>query len=109
MEFKRSWRDEWLKWICAFANSDGGVLYIGIDEKKREVVGVEEPQRLLEDVPNKVIASMGIAPKFSIEECEGKSVVVIEVAPASYPVSYHGEFHVRVGATKQLLVGPALT
>ena len=34
VEFKRSWRDEWLKWICAFANSDGGVLYIGIDEKK---------------------------------------------------------------------------
>lgn len=109
VEFKRSWRDEWLKWICAFANSDGGVLYIGIDEKKREVVGVEYPQRLLEDVPNKVIASMGIAPKFSIEERDGKSVVVIEVAPASYPVSYHGEFHVRVGATKQLLVGPALT
>ena len=109
VEFKRSWRDEWLKWICAFANSEGGILYIGIDEKKREVVGVEDPQRLLEDVPNKVIASMGIAPKFSIEEREGKVIVVIEVAPASYPVSYHGEFHVRVGATKQLLVGPALT
>ena len=109
VEFKRSWRDEWLKWICAFANAQGGVLYIGIDEKKREVVGVEDPQRLLEDVPNKVIASMGIAPKFSVEEREGKSVVAIEVAPASYPVSYHGEFHVRVGATKQLLVGPALT
>ena len=62
VEFKRSWRDEWLKWICAFANSEGGTLYIGIDEKKREVVGVEDPQRLLEDIPNKVIASMGIAP-----------------------------------------------
>ena len=34
VEFKRSWRDEWLKWICALANSDGGILYIGIDEKK---------------------------------------------------------------------------
>ena len=32
VEFKRSWRDEWLKWICAFANSEGGTLYIGIDE-----------------------------------------------------------------------------
>jgi len=109
IEYKRSWRDEWLKWLCAFANAQGGKLYVGIDEKSRKVVGVENPQRLIEDVPNKVIASMGIMPKFEIEERDGKQVVVITVCPAAYPVSYHGEFHVRVGATKQLLTGPALT
>lgn len=25
-EFKPSWRNEYLKWICAFANSNGGRL-----------------------------------------------------------------------------------
>ena len=29
VEWKESWRDEYLKWICGFANADGGVLYHG--------------------------------------------------------------------------------
>ena len=29
IEYKESWRDEYLKWICGFANAQGGVLYIG--------------------------------------------------------------------------------
>ena len=24
VEWKASWRDEYLKWICGFANTDGG-------------------------------------------------------------------------------------
>ena len=32
IEFKQSWRDEYLKWICAFANTEGGTLYIGIKD-----------------------------------------------------------------------------
>ena len=33
VEYKESWRDECLKWICSFANAQGGTLYIGIDDK----------------------------------------------------------------------------
>jgi hypothetical protein len=29
IEYKQSWRDEYLKWICGFANADGGTLIIG--------------------------------------------------------------------------------
>ena len=29
VEWKESWRDEYLKWICGFANAEGGVLVIG--------------------------------------------------------------------------------
>ncbi|WP_296322085.1 helix-turn-helix domain-containing protein, partial [uncultured Treponema sp.] len=32
IEYKKTWRDEYLKWICAFANTEGGKLYIGIDD-----------------------------------------------------------------------------
>jgi ATP-dependent DNA helicase RecG len=32
VELKQIWKDEYLKTICAFANSDGGNLYIGIDD-----------------------------------------------------------------------------
>ena len=32
MEFKESWRDEYQKWICGFANAQGGVLYVGVKD-----------------------------------------------------------------------------
>ena len=33
IEWKESRRDEYLKWICAFANAQGGVLEIGRDNR----------------------------------------------------------------------------
>ncbi len=37
-EFKSSWRDEYFKWICAFANTDGGKLIIGLDDNGNPIV-----------------------------------------------------------------------
>jgi hypothetical protein len=31
-EWKAKWDDEYLAWICGFANAQGGKLYIGIDD-----------------------------------------------------------------------------
>ena len=59
IEHKESWRDEYLKWICGFANAQGGRVYIGVDDD-RNVVGVEDSKRLLEDIPNKVRDVLGI-------------------------------------------------
>ena len=28
---KESWRDEYLKWLCGYANAHGGTLFIGKD------------------------------------------------------------------------------
>ena len=41
IEFKESWRDEYLKWICGFANAQGGTLYIGVSDNG-EVCGLQE-------------------------------------------------------------------
>ena len=32
VEYKESWRDEYLKRVCGFANAQGGTIYIGIDD-----------------------------------------------------------------------------
>lgn len=32
IEWKESWRDEYLKWICGFANAQGGKIYIGTND-----------------------------------------------------------------------------
>ena len=54
VEFKRIWKDEYLKWICGFANAQGAVMYFGVDDD-REVYGLKDSKRLLEDIPNKVV------------------------------------------------------
>ena len=53
IEFKESWRDEYMKWICGFANAQGGTLYIGVCDNG-EVCGIREIKKLMEDIPNKV-------------------------------------------------------
>ena len=58
-EYKKQWRDEYLKWICGFANAHGGKLFIGIDDSG-EVTGVETPEKLLEDIPNKCVNHLGL-------------------------------------------------
>ena len=44
VEWKSSWRDEWLKWICGYVNARGGTLIIGMDDGGN-VVGVEDVKR----------------------------------------------------------------
>ncbi|MBP3709110.1 MAG: ATP-binding protein [Treponema sp.] len=46
IEYKESWRNEYLKWICGFANAQGGVLYIGIDDKGN-TVGISDSKNSL--------------------------------------------------------------
>ena len=40
IEFKETWSDDYLKWICGFANAQGGKLYIGVDDSEN-IVGVK--------------------------------------------------------------------
>ena len=108
IEYKESWRDEYLKWVRGFANAQGGTIYIGIDDAGN-VVGVQNVKKLLEDIPNKIQTVLGIVSDVNKKTKDGKDYVEIRVEPSSYPVNYHGEYHYRSGATKQQLKGFALT
>jgi ATP-dependent DNA helicase RecG len=106
-EWKETWRDEFLRWICGFANAEGGVLHIGRNSKG-VVVGVANAARLLEEIPNKVRDILGIVVDLKLRTEGGKEWLEIVVEPHSYPVSYKGEYHVRSGSTKLELKGAAL-
>ena len=106
-EWKQSWRDEYFKWVCAFANTDGGVLEIGRDDNG-EAVGVEDAEGLLETLPNRMRDLLGIIACMDLVEEDGADVIRITVEPYPHPVSYKGEYHVRSGSTKQVLKGAAL-
>jgi ATP-dependent DNA helicase RecG len=108
IEYKESWRDEYLKWICGFANAQGGTIFIGIDDSGN-VVGVKDCKKLMEDIPNKIQAGLGIVADVNKKSKGGLDYIEIVVQPSNFPVSYHGEFHYRSGSTKQQLTGIALT
>jgi predicted HTH transcriptional regulator len=40
IEFKESWRDEYLKWICGFANAQGGKIYLGKESWGRGTIKI---------------------------------------------------------------------
>lgn len=107
VEWKRSWRDEYLKWISGFANAEGGVLVIGRNDKG-EVLGVPNAKKLLVDLPNKVRDVLGIVVRVNLKRAARKETIEIIVEPYPYPVSYKGEYHLRSGSTKQELKGAAL-
>ena len=46
IEYKSNWRDEYLKWVCGFANANGGKLYIGIDDTGM-VTGIDNHYELM--------------------------------------------------------------
>lgn len=108
IEWKESWRDEYLKWICGFANAGGGSIYIGVDDAGR-VIGVQNGKRLLEEIPNKIQTNLGFLADVNLLSKNNLEYIEIIVSPSSYPVSYKGEYHFRSGSTKQVLRGTALT
>ncbi len=107
VEWKESWRDEYLKWICGFANADGGVLVVGRDDKGK-LVGVTNARKLLEDLPNKIRDVLGVMADVRLVRKSGRELVEIHVDPYPTPISYKGEYFYRSGSTTQELKGPAL-
>ena len=107
IDFKRIWKDEYLQWICGFANAQGGRLLIGIDDD-HTVVGLKNVDRLMEDIPNKIVTTLGIVCDVNLHEKDGLQYIEIVVEPSNMPIAYKGEYHYRSGATKQQLKGAAL-
>lgn len=40
VEWKEKWKDDYLKWICGFANVHGGTIYVGKNDDGK-IVGIE--------------------------------------------------------------------
>ena len=70
-EWKSKWKDEYLEWICGYANAQGGKIYIGCDDEGN-VVGLPNARKLLEDIPNKIRDAMGIIVGVNLLDEDGK-------------------------------------
>ena len=107
VECKQTWRNDGLKAVSAFANSDGGVLIIGLDDKGKPS-GLKNVKRLLEDIPNTIRNKLGIIPSVELSKKNKKDIIKITVTPCSVPISYNGKYYLRSGSTVQELQGKDL-
>ena len=107
VEWKSTWRDDYLRWVSGFANAEGGTLVIGRDDRGI-AVGVQDAGRLIEEIPNKARDILGIMVDVNLRREKGKALVEIRVDAYPNPVSYKGEYYYRSGSTNQMLRGAAL-
>ncbi len=108
IEYKQSWHDDYLKWICGFANAQGGIIFIGKDDNGK-VVGIRDYKRLMDEIPNKVRDLMGILVDVNLHDEIGLYYLQIITQPYAVPISLRGRYYYRSGSTKQELIGTALT
>lgn len=106
-EYKQSWHDDYLKWVCGFANAQGGVIFIGKDDNGK-VVDVTDYKKLMDEIPNKIRNAMGITVAVNLHEEKGNHFIEIITPPYSVPISLRGRYYYRSGSTKQELTGASL-
>ncbi|MFT3703090.1 MAG: ATP-binding protein [Agriterribacter sp.] len=107
IEYKQSWHDDYLKWVCGFANAQGGVIFIGKDDDGN-IVDVHDYKKLMDDIPNKIKSAMGITAEVNLHEDAGKHFIEVVTQPYSVPISVRGRYYYRSGSTKQELTGATL-
>lgn len=83
IEFKKSpgeWK-EIVETVCAFANTEGGKIYIGVSNSGK-ILGTNIGKSTIEDLTNKIVNNTEpkVYPKISTEKIENKDVIVIDVA-----------------------------
>jgi ATP-dependent DNA helicase RecG len=106
-EWKETWRDDYLRWVCGFANAQGGRLLLGVNDKGA-VVGLPDAAKLLEDLPNKVRDLLGLVVEVNLHEQGGLQYLELVVQAYPNPISYRGHYYMRSGSTLQELKGAAL-
>lgn len=108
VEWKRIWKDEYLAWVCGFANANGGIIEVGRQDNS-EIIGVKNYSRLLEDIPNKIKMHLGIIAEVTPKKEGLKTYIQIKVNAYSVPISYKGKYYLRSGSTNLQLTDSSLT
>lgn len=107
IEWKSSWHNDYLKWICGFANANGGTIYIGKNDDGN-VIGLADAKQLLATLPNKVRDNLGIVCDVNLQTENGRDFIEIITKPYSVPISLRGRYYYRSGSSKFELTGNEL-
>jgi ATP-dependent DNA helicase RecG len=93
VEFKEKFTDKCLEDACAFANTRGGILFIG----------VQKSDAFVQRVASAISDTLGLAPRMEWRVIEGADVLVISVTATDWLVACKGRHLARVGSTNREL------
>lgn len=99
VEFKQSFGREALETLCAFANTEGGTILIGVNDSG-VVTGTQASKTALRDWANQIGQGTGLHPSIQAATHKGRTVIVIRV-PENHikPVLFQGRSYKRSGST----------
>ena len=104
-EFKENFDQEVIETAAAFANTDGGIILIGVSDSG-EIRGITIGKETLRNWSNRI--AQATEPRVVLEigavDVEGKSVLWIRVAECSIkPVSVRGRCYKRIGNSNRIM------
>ena len=104
-EFKENFDQETIETAAAFANTDGGTIFIGVSDR-REINGITIGKETLRNWSNQILQAT--EPRVVLEiksvAVEGKSVLLIHTAESPIkPVSVKGICYKRVGNSNRVM------
>lgn len=105
VEFKTSFGKEVIETLVAFANTKGGTILIGINDKGK-VTGVKIGQETIQNWVNQIKqnSSPSIIPDVDITKIDGKEVVIFSVGDFPIkPISFRDRYFKRVANSNHLL------
>jgi len=104
LEFKRdiSSPDKIIRTIIAFANTSGGIILIGIEDKDKTICGVSDPLAAEEKLVNIISDTISprLIPSIEIVTWRNKQILAVEVFPS--PMRPH--FKTRLGEERSVFV-----
>ena len=104
-EFKENFDQEVIETAAAFANTGGGVIFIGISDRQ-EISGITIGKETLRNWSNRI--SQATEPRVVLQvepvDIQGKSVLLIHIAASRIkPVSVKGVCYKRVGNSNRVM------
>lgn len=98
IEFKENFSVNVLKTLCAFANTDGGKVLLGVKDDGT-IKGISIDNQKIREITEKIVSKLGIYPDIQIKEIEGKKLLEISMRKSNVPISFEGKYYERVGNT----------
>ena len=102
LEYKEEANEGFFKSLSAFANTDGGAIFLGVSDAK-EVKGIDLSNGRQETIINKMAHLLGIQPKIEVVEDRSGTILSIFVEKSSNPISYKSIYYIRVGNTTRAM------